>query len=245
MALSFEVRQVGNVSVIRCVGRIIMGADSTALSRVMEDTLTRTRDVVLQMAGVDYIDSSGLGLLIRLLRRAETGGGRIALCALTRPVSLPLRLTNMASLFEIHEFEDEAIAALHLPAGAAGGSLGFAYANVLCATDAADVLSYASELLRQAGYGVLTAANATDAATLLALLAPPRLVVTTRAFREASDERFTRLLATAQVMDLAPEFSRANVGASAQALLGAAHNAIGPPAPTGIHTSHPPRLSTG
>ncbi len=239
MAVSFEVRRVGNASVVRCVGRIVMGAESTALSRIMDDVLPHTRHVVLQMAGIDFIDSSGLGLLIRLLRRAEAAGGRIALCGLTPQVALPLRATNMASIFEIHEREEEAIAALHRPTSAGSGSLGFVYANVLCATDAADVLSYASELLRQAGYAVLTADNVTDAHTLLALLAPPRLVVTTREFRDTSNEAFVRLLATAKVMDLAPAFSRANVNASAQALLSAAHNAIGPPPPTDPPATQP------
>lgn len=236
MALSFEVRRVGKVGVIRCIGQVIVGADSAALYRVVEDVLPHTRRVLLHMALVDFIDSSGLGLLIRLLRRAQTSRGRIALCSLAPNIVVILRKTRLDSIFEIHEREHEAIAALHRPTESDGGSFGFEYANVLCAAGSADILSYASELLRQAGYAVLTAANVPDAVTLLNVLARPKLVVATREFFE--DPTLSRVLGTVSVLQLASEFSQASVGASAEALLAAVRGAIGAPAP-----ANPPRAS--
>jgi anti-sigma B factor antagonist len=230
VAIAFEVRLVGEVSVIRCTGSIVMGTGSTALFDLVEERLTRARGVVLQLAGIDYIDSSGLGLLVRLLRRIETAHGRLALCLLPPRVALLLSTTKIQSIFEIHESEEEAIAALHRPRRSEGGSIEFVYANVLCALASADLLSYVSELLSQAGYAVLTADNLADAGTLLRLLAQPKLVVTTPEFCANADAAFSRLLGTAYVMDLPPEFSTASVDASAQVLLTAVRGAIGNPA---------------
>jgi anti-sigma B factor antagonist len=240
VAIACEVRLVGEVSVIRCTGSIVMGTESTALFELVEERLARARGVVLQLAGVDYIDSSGLGLLVRLLRRIETAHGRLALCLLPPRVALLLSTTKIHSIFEIHESKEEAIAALHHPRQSEGGSIEFVYPNVLCALESTNLLSYVSELLSQAGYAALSANNLPDASTILRLLAQPKVVISTPEFYAGAEAGFLRLLDTAHVLDLPPEFSTANVDASAQALLTAVRGVIGDPPRAG--TSIDPAL---
>lgn len=229
VAIAFTARRVGDVSVIRCTGRIVMGAESAALGDLVEERLARTRSIVLQLAQIDSIDSSGLGLLVRLQRRVETAHGRLALCLPSARVVYALQTARMHTLFEVYDAEAVAIEALHRPMPSAGDAAGFVYANVLCALDEPDLLSYVSELLTQVGYAVLAADNRADAETLLRVLAEPKLVITTPAFRGGASAPFMQLLAAACVLDLPPAFSTANVDASAQALLGAVSREFGAP----------------
>lgn len=229
VSLSCAARRVGDVSVIRCHGRIVMGAESTTLVEAVEHRLARTRSIVLQVSGIDSIDSSGLGLLVRLLRRVETSGGRMALVAPSPRLAYALQTARMQTLFETFISEEGAIEALHRPRPAEGIPVGFVYANVLCAIESPDVLSYVSEVLSQVGYAVLAADNVTDAATLLRVLAEPKLVITTPDFRAAGDAAFQRLLGTACVLDVPPGFSSANVDASAYALISAVRREFGGP----------------
>ena len=232
MALSFEIRRVGDVSVIRCTGRMIEGPESAALLRIVGDLLPRTRCVVLDLAGVQTIDSGGLGLLVRVVMRTRTGGGRIKLCALPPKVAEVLRITHLQAVFDVHTLEEEAIVAFHRPTKSADGSFKFVYANILCVAPSADVVSYTSEVLTQAGYDVVTAGNVLDAVTLLKMIRP-RLVVTTPEFSTARDtpagQTFGRLLDVTPVIELPPDLSRADAGECARALLAGVFQAIGSP----------------
>lgn len=76
-------------------------------------------DIVLQLERVEYIDSSGLGALERLLTTARTNGGDLKLCALQPPVRRILvrrilEMTNLIALFEIFDNETDAIVAAYL-----------------------------------------------------------------------------------------------------------------------------------
>ena len=68
MALRLESRPVGDVLVIQCTGRIVAGNDVYALHAQVGDSLAHHADVVLQLDGVEFVDSSGLGALVRLRR---------------------------------------------------------------------------------------------------------------------------------------------------------------------------------
>lgn len=210
-----------------------MGSESTTLLDVVERRLARTRSIVLQLVEIDSIDSSGLGLLVRLQRRVETAGGRMALCMLSPRLAYALQTARMQSLFETFISEEGAIEALHRPKPSDRTPVGFVYANVLCALESADLVSYVSEVLSQVGYAVLAADNVADATTLLRVLAEPKLVITTPDFRNAGDGEFQRLLGNAIVLDVPPAFSAANVDASAHALISAVRREFGGPAAAG------------
>ena len=66
MKLSLETRHLGDVIVIHCEGRIVYRDEASALTRVVTEALKNTRDVVLDLEGVQRIDSAGLGELVRM-----------------------------------------------------------------------------------------------------------------------------------------------------------------------------------
>ncbi len=77
MMLSLETRRLPGVSIVSCAGRIGEDGGCAALQRHLEDVLPREAYVILNLEGVESIDSSGLGLLVRWLSRTKTLGGTV------------------------------------------------------------------------------------------------------------------------------------------------------------------------
>jgi anti-anti-sigma factor len=105
--LSLETRHLGDVMVVHCEGRIVYRDEAAALSRVVTEALKNTREVVLDLEGVQRIDSAGLGELVRIVNSA--GRGKLKLAGVNPRVMQLLRLTNLSSAFEIHPSLMEAL----------------------------------------------------------------------------------------------------------------------------------------
>jgi anti-sigma B factor antagonist len=209
MALSFRSHTVGDITVLKCDGRIVEGAESAALRQHVNEVLEYTPAIVLDLSEVQYIDSSGLGMLVRILVR--TGPENLKLCGLTSRISETLKITRLATVFDCHESEAEAIAAFYrYPAGSSRPSP-FVAPNVLCVGKSAELLTYMQEVLRQAGLSVTTTDNLPDAVTLLKAMTP-KVVLVGHELRSAGStgmvETFNRLLDTLAVIELPADFAR-------------------------------------
>ena len=79
MQLHLESRPVGDVLVVQCVGRMVAGNEIFRLHSQVGDGIEKYGDVVLQLDRLDYVDSSGLGALIRLMQAARAKGGDVKL----------------------------------------------------------------------------------------------------------------------------------------------------------------------
>ena len=67
MALSLDTRQVGRVTIVRCNGRVVAGGESESLRTHVAWLLRDRRAIVLHLGDVGFIDSSGLGTIVRSL----------------------------------------------------------------------------------------------------------------------------------------------------------------------------------
>ncbi len=76
MNLKIEKRQVDGVTVVSCQGRIMFGDEANALRDFLKEALTETPRMVLNLSGVTYIDSGGLGTLVGVYSSARGGRGR-------------------------------------------------------------------------------------------------------------------------------------------------------------------------
>lgn len=76
--------------------------------RFREACATPSRRVVLDLARVDFVDSSGLGAIVAALKMMESGR-RLELAGLTPPVERVLRLTRMDRVFVIHKDAETAL----------------------------------------------------------------------------------------------------------------------------------------
>ena len=91
MQLSLTDRRVGDATVITCRGRVTAGKEAAALQQALDTLIPRNRHLVLHLGGVDFIDSSGLGLLVRYLVRAKHGTGTLSVCAVSPKIDEVLR----------------------------------------------------------------------------------------------------------------------------------------------------------
>lgn len=111
LKLSLETRRLGDVIVVHCEGRIVYRDEAAALSRVVVEALQAAKEVVLDLEGVERIDSAGLGELVFVYVSAEGFGGTVKLSGPTPRVRALLDLTNLSSVFEIHSSLTEALEA--------------------------------------------------------------------------------------------------------------------------------------
>lgn len=111
MALKITVRAVDGVTVVYCSGRVVFGDEAAELREKVKSLLTETRQIVLNLGGVSYIDSGGLGTLVGLYTSARGAGGDIKLANLTQRVHDQLQITKLITIFDSYESEEKAIAA--------------------------------------------------------------------------------------------------------------------------------------
>ena len=229
MSLSLQSRRVGDITVVKCVGRIVEGIQSAQLQQHLTDLLPDHPYIILDLDQVDFIDSRGLGLLVRFLSRARTAHGGLKLCRVPARINEVLRITRLHAIFDAHESEADAIAAFYERTKSADGQ-GRLDADILCVEKSADVLAYVSGVLRQAGYGVLSSGNLQDALTLLRA-SRPKVVVIGAALREARDTRaadaFNDFADKLTVVELPANFSSRDAGEAGQRLLDRVRDVIG------------------
>jgi anti-anti-sigma factor len=222
MRLQMASRAVGDVLVIRCGGRIVAGDEVQALHHHVKNTLSEMREVVLHLEDVDFIDSSGLGTLVRLLQHARASGGELRLCNIPKPVRQTLTLTNILSLFPAYESEGDAIIAAYGSGDTPVAPAAETAIRILCVEESADLRAYLAELLRRAGYRVLTSSNVHDAQILLKA-AKVRLIIlgagVSVVHGHPTRDILARIDPSARVLSLAADFSQQDAGEAAQQLL--------------------------
>jgi len=229
MALTLTSRRVGEITVIACGGRLVEGAESQALQERVYALLPHEPFIILDLGAVDFIDSSGLGLLVRLLNRARAAQGDLKLCAATARAREVLRLTRLQALLVAYASEADAIAAFYERA-VSEDAWGPVNTEILCVDPSADVLAYVREVLKQAGYGVTTSDNLPDALLLLKSMRPKALVVgggLRSAKSTETAETFNRLADAYLVIELGEGFSTDDAGAASRQLLDDVRAALG------------------
>ena len=135
MHLRLESRPVGDVLLIQCHGRIVAGNEVYTLHAQVEDSFVKYGDVVLQLDQVEFIDSSGLGALVRLMQAARAKGGDLKLSGVPPKILKTLAMTNLLSQFETYESVEEAITAAYLGSRYSRGKAGDARPRMLCVCD--------------------------------------------------------------------------------------------------------------
>jgi len=112
LSLHMETQHRGDAIVLHCKGRIVFGDEAAALSRTVGELLQRTQHLVVELSGVEAIDSAGLGELVLLHMWAEGNRYSVKLASPSKRVRHLLQITNLALVFEIYDTVDDALAAL-------------------------------------------------------------------------------------------------------------------------------------
>jgi anti-sigma B factor antagonist len=105
-----SIRQVGNVAVIDVTGRITLGEGNVMLREIVWDLLAKGQTrVVLNLAEVQYVDSSGLGELVKTHSTLRNQAGQLKLANLNKRVRDLLQTTRLSAVFDTYNDEASAI----------------------------------------------------------------------------------------------------------------------------------------
>ena len=114
MSVKLTTHQKGEVIIVVASGKLTMGEGTSALrTKIRELVAGGSRRIVLNLADVTYMDSSGLGELVAAHTTVTTAGGEMKLLNLAKRVHDLLKLTKLYTVFEV--FEDEASAVSSFP----------------------------------------------------------------------------------------------------------------------------------
>lgn len=114
IATPLAVRSVGSgVSLIEIDGEITRESE-LALQDAYQRAAADARAIILAFGGLEYMNSSGIGLLVTLLVRARRNHQRIFACGLTEHYRQIFELTRLNEVISIHDSEDDAVAAAAL-----------------------------------------------------------------------------------------------------------------------------------
>src|ERR1700676_53903 len=100
MALKTNTSSIDGVIVVYLSGSIFFGEESASLRILVKDLWTKSRQIVLDLGDVTYIDSGGLGALVALYVSARKIGGDIRLARVGRRANEVLQITKLVTLFE-------------------------------------------------------------------------------------------------------------------------------------------------
>jgi anti-sigma B factor antagonist len=110
MSMKATIRQVDSVTVVDISGRITLGEGCTQLRELIRDQLSKgNKNILLNLADVTYIDSSGIGELVSAYTGVAKQGGALKLLNLTKKVHDLLQITKLYTVFDVHDDEAKAI----------------------------------------------------------------------------------------------------------------------------------------
>jgi anti-sigma B factor antagonist len=230
MAISLEHRRVGHIAVVTCAGRLVEGAESTDLRQLLDQLLEYGSSLLLDLTRVDFIDSAGLGLLVRYSTRARNGHGSMKLCGVSAKLTALLKVTRLEQVLDAYALESDGIGAFYEPTRAEAETSRLR-TDILCVVESSDVLAFVREVLGRNGYGVLTAGNLPDALVLLQATQPKLIVVSSELRRmqgTRTAEKFNRLLDALAVIELPSDFASRDVDDSTRTLLDHIRGQIAP-----------------
>jgi anti-sigma B factor antagonist len=111
--VNISTRKVDSVFVVDIIGRIVLGEGGRLRETISSALEDGERKLLLNMAEVNYLDSAGLGEVIRAYTSVTKQGGHIHLLKLTNKVRDLLLITKLCTVLEVHDDESEAIASLN------------------------------------------------------------------------------------------------------------------------------------
>jgi anti-sigma B factor antagonist len=102
----------GDITVITLEGNLMGGPDATTLNSTLHQLLGEgSRRIVLDLSGVQFINSSGLGLLIGGVNTMRSAGGSLKVAGASEKVRTLIKITKLEQVFELYSTVAEAVAA--------------------------------------------------------------------------------------------------------------------------------------
>ena len=108
MELGIDVRKVGSHSIVDVKGEIDVYTAPKLREKLIELVSEGSYDVVVNLEGVDFLDSTGLGVLVGALKRVKAHDGSLSLICSQDKILKIFKITGLTKVFSIHSSEGEA-----------------------------------------------------------------------------------------------------------------------------------------
>jgi len=108
--MKFSTRRIGEVVVIDVDGKILLGEGDVEIKRTVDDLLKKgKKDILLNLAKVPYLDSAGLGEIIRCYTTLRKNGGSFRLLSPNQRIIDLLTITKLLNVFDWYDNEEAAL----------------------------------------------------------------------------------------------------------------------------------------
>jgi len=103
-------RKNGDVTILDVEGKILLGEGDVQLKRKIDELISRKElKLLLNLATVPYMDSGGLGEIVRSYTTVKREGGELKLLGVTKRINDLLTITKLVTVFDIYDTEDEGV----------------------------------------------------------------------------------------------------------------------------------------
>jgi len=111
MSMKFTSREVDGITILDLSGKIVLGEGSVTIRDAVRDVLAKgSNKILINLADINYIDSSGIGELVSALTAVKNAGGSLKLLQLTKKVKDLLQITKLYTVFDVFDDEPTALA---------------------------------------------------------------------------------------------------------------------------------------
>jgi anti-sigma B factor antagonist len=115
--MHIEERSAGDVKILDLKGKMTLGeGDETVRDKINSLILQGNKKLILNLEGVPYIDSAGLGEIVRTYTTVSRQGGSLKLLNLTKRITDLLSITKLLTVFETYDSEADAVRSFSSPA---------------------------------------------------------------------------------------------------------------------------------
>lgn len=120
MSLKIANNEVDGVTVLELNGRIVLGEESSSLRETLKGLIAAgKKKIVLNVANIKYIDSTGLGTLVGANVSAKTQGASVRLCQLDKKFHEVMQLTKLLTVFDVYDTQAAAVSSFQAARAAA------------------------------------------------------------------------------------------------------------------------------
>ena len=107
--MPMTVENAGDIAIVAIPGKSLDSGNSRDFKAEIAPIVAAHRKVVFDLSSLSFVDSSGLGAILSSLRQANSAGGDLKLCGLSKPVRALFELVRMHRIFDILNTREEAI----------------------------------------------------------------------------------------------------------------------------------------
>jgi anti-sigma B factor antagonist len=110
-SMKFSTRKAGEVMIVDIEGKILLGEGDVEIKRKVDESLSKgEKHILLNLSKVPYVDSAGLGEIVRCFTATRKGGGTLKLLAPNQRIIDLLNITKLINVFDWYKDETSALA---------------------------------------------------------------------------------------------------------------------------------------